>query len=230
MIQNLPIYIAIAFGATTFLTLFLFLNALKKSGIKNANKIVVGFLFWMSIQTFIGLKGVYHQDLNAIPPKILLFGILPTILMMIFLLSSNAGKSFTNQLEIKYLTLINVVRIPVEIILFGLFINKTIPIEMTFEGSNLDILAGISSVFIFYFGFVKNRLNSRIVLIWNFLSLALLINIVVLAFLSAPSPFQKLGFDQSNIAILYFPFVWLPTVIVPIVLFGHIVSIKKLLK
>ncbi len=230
MIQNLPIYIAIAFGATTFLTLFLFLNALKKSGIKNANKIVGGLLFWMSIQTFVGLKGVYHQDLDAIPPKILLFGILPTIIVMFYALLSKKGKSFTKQLDIKYLTLISIVRIPVEMVLYLLFINKTIPKIMTFEGANFDILAGISSIFIFYFGFVKNRLNSKIILIWNFLSLALLINIIVLAFLSAPSPFQKLAFEQPNIAILYFPFVWLPTVIVPIVIFGHIVSIKKLLK
>ncbi len=228
MLENLPLYITVAFGITTFLTLFLFWNAMKNSGIKSANKIVYGILFWMIIQAFLGLKGVYHQNLDTIPPKILLFGILPILLIMIFILTSKTGRNFVNQLEIKYLALINTIRIPVEIILFGLFLHKTIPIEMTFEGRNFDILAGISAVFVYYFGFVKQKLSRKTLLIWNFLSLALLINIIVLAFICAPSPFQKLGFNQPNIAILYFPFVWLPTVIVPIVLFGHLVVIKKL--
>lgn len=47
---------------------------------------------------------------------------------------------------------------------------------------------------------------------------------------STPSPLQKFAFDQPSIAILYFPFSWLPTFIVPIVLLGHLVSIRQLLK
>jgi hypothetical protein len=47
---------------------------------------------------------------------------------------------------------------------------------------------------------------------------------------STPSPLQKIAFDQPNIAILNFPFSWLPTFIVPIVLLGHLVSIRQLLK
>jgi len=46
--------------------------------------------------------------------------------------------------------------------------------------------------------------------------------------LSAPSPIQKIAFEQPNIAILYFPFCWLPTFIVPIVLFSHLVAVRKL--
>lgn len=229
MIQNLPIYIAIAFAITTFLTLFLFLNALKKSGIKNVGKIFIGFFFWMLIQAILGLRGVYHQNLDAIPPKILLFGIFPTLLLMIFIFSSKAGKIFINQLEINYLTLINTIRIFVEIVLYYLFIYKFIPIEMTFEGQNFDVLAGLSAPIIYFFVFVSKKWSNKILLFWNIISLALLINIIVLAFLSAPTPFQKLGFGQANIAILYFPFVWLPTVIVPMVLFVHIVSIKKII-
>jgi hypothetical protein len=227
--ENLPLYLPIFFGITTFLTLFLFLSAMKKSGISYANKIFYFLLFWLTIQMFIGLKGIYYQDLNVLPPKIVLFGIIPTILMMVFTISSKKGKLFIKQLKIKYLTLISIVRIPVEIVLFWLFVHKTIPVEMTFEGFNFDILAGISAVFIFYFGFIRNNLSSKTILIWNFISLGLLINIIILALLSAPTPFQKLGFSQANVAILYFPFIWLPTVIVPIVLFSHIVSIRKLL-
>ncbi|MDB6080057.1 MAG: putative transrane protein of unknown function, partial [Akkermansiaceae bacterium] len=46
--------------------------------------------------------------------------------------------------------------------------------------------------------------------------------------LSAPFPFQRLALDQPNVAILSFPFIWLPTFIVPVVLFTHLASIRQL--
>jgi hypothetical protein len=57
-----------------------------------------------------------------------------------------------------------------------------------------------------------------------------LFNIVVTAILYAPLPIQQLAFEQPNIAVMYFPFVYLPGFIVPIVLFSHLVSLKKLMQ
>ena len=107
---------------------------------------------------------------------------------------------------------------------------KPTPEWMTFEGRNFDIIAGITAPFIAYFGLTKNKVNRQVILIWNYICLGLLINIVVNALFSVPSPIQKFAFDQPNIAILNFPFSWLPTFIVPIVLFGHLASIRQLLK
>jgi hypothetical protein len=100
---------------------------------------------------------------------------------------------------------------------------------MTFEGRNLDILSGLSAPLIYYFAFVKKKINSKMVLLWNIVCLMLLINIVSHAVLSAPSPFQQLAFAQPNIAVLYFPFVWLPGCIVPLVLFSHLVALRRFL-
>ena len=101
---------------------------------------------------------------------------------------------------------------------------------MTFEARNFDIIAGITAPFIAYFGFTKKMVGRRIILLWNFICLALLINIVVHALLSAPISFQKLAFGQPNVAILFFPFSWLPTFIVPIVFLGHLILIRQLIK
>jgi hypothetical protein len=98
---------------------------------------------------------------------------------------------------------------------------------MTFEGGNLDILSGLSAPLIAYYAVKK----PKILLAWNFICLALLINIVARALLSAPFPFQQFAFDQPNIAILQFPVIWLPTFIVLTVLFGHVtVIIQKINK
>jgi len=155
---------------------------------------------------------------------------MPTILTFIYLFGSQNGKKFIFSLPLKNLTYINIVRIPVEIVLFWLFLNKAIPELMTFEGKNYDIVAGISAPIVAYFGITKTKLRSHIVLVWNFICLGLLLNIVIIALFSAPSPIQKFAFEQPNIAILNFPFSLLPTFIVPIILFGHLVSIIQLLK
>lgn len=234
MIENLPAYISIIFGLATVATLLLFYLAVKKStqGMKSkkATTILFGLIIWLTIQAVLTLKNVYNSDAASIPPKILLFGILPAVLIIIFLFATRKGRKFIDSLPLTNITYLNVVRIPVELILFWLFLNKTIPQLMTFEGRNFDIIAGITSPFIAYFGLTKGKLSNQLILCWNFICLALLFNIVINAFFSVPSPLQKFAFDQPNIAILNFPFSWLPTFIVPVVLFGHLTSIRQLIK
>jgi hypothetical protein len=234
MIENLPTYISLTFGLTTVTTLFLFIWTIKNSNSeltrKKAMPIFIGLTIWLTIQAVLTLKNIYNSDTNTFPPKIILTGILPTILTIFLLFATSKGRQFIDSLPLKNLTYINIVRIPVEIVLFWLFINKAIPELMTFESRNFDIIAGISAPIIAYFGLTKTKLNKKTILLWNFICLGLLVNIVVNALFSAPSPIQKFAFDQPNIAILNFPFSWLPTFIVPIVLFGHLTSIRQLMK
>ena len=234
MIDNLPTYISLSFGLTTVATLLLFIWTIKNSNSeitrKKAAPIFIGLTIWLTIQAVFNLKNIYNSDTNTFPPKIILTGILPTIFTIILLFATSKGRQFIDSLPLKNFTYLNIMRIPVEIILFWLFLNKAIPELMTFEGRNFDILAGISAPFVAYFGLTKTKLNRQTILLWNFICLMLLANIVVNALFSAPSPIQEFAFDQPNIAILYFPFTWLPTFIVPIVLFGHLTSIRQLVK
>lgn len=234
MIENLPIYISLTFALTTLATLLLFVWTVKSSKIETtrqiATKIFIGFSIWIGIQSLISLQNFYNSDTNLLPPRIFSFGILPTLIAIIYMFSTKNGRQFIDSLPLKNLTYLNLVRIPVEIVLFWLFLNKAIPELMTFEGRNFDIFAGISAPIIAYFGFTKNKLSRNIILAWNLICLGLLMNIVVNALFSAPSPIQKFAFEQPNIGILNFPFSLLPTFIVPIVLFGHLSSIRQLLK
>ncbi|MCG9792660.1 hypothetical protein [Flavobacterium algicola] len=233
MIENLPTYISLTFGMTTVATLLLFIWTIKNSKSEKARKktayISLGLIVWLLFQGVLTLNNMYNTDTNSFPPKIVLLGILPMVMAIIVLFTTSKGKQFIDSLPLENLTYVNVVRIPVEIVLFWLYVNKAIPELMTFEGRNFDILAGISSPFIAYFGLTKVRFNRKIILTWNLICLGLLFNIVLNALFSAPSPIQKFAFEQPNIAILNFPFSWLPTFIVPIILFGHLVSIRRLI-
>ena len=151
------------------------------------------------------------------------------LLLIAGLFVTRSGRQFTDSLNLRALTLLHIVRIPVELVLFRLYLHKAIPGLMTFEGMNPDILSGLSAMLLLYFGWAGNRPRRGLLLAWNGICLLLLVNIVVLALLSAPFPFQRLAFEQPNVALLYFPFVWLPCCVVPLVLLSHLAAIRQLL-
>ncbi len=101
---------------------------------------------------------------------------------------------------------------------------------MTFEGRNFDILCGLTAPLVWYFGYVRKIWERGTLIVWNIICLLLLANIVTIAVLAAPSPFQQLARDQPNIAVLHFPFVWLPCCIVPAVVLAHVVALRQLFK
>ncbi|MBC7426291.1 MAG: hypothetical protein H7321_07120 [Bacteroidia bacterium] len=220
---TIPVYICILFILTTLTTVFLFYRAAA-----NNNTFLLIISIWLAIQMIISLTGFYTVT-TTIPPRfILLAG--PPVLFIILLFITKKGRRFIDNLSLKTLTLIHVIRIPVEIVLLLLYIQKTVPKEMTFEGINFDVLSGITAPVIYYFVFFNKGMSYKILALWNIVCLMLLINIVTIAVLSAPFPFQKIGMDQPNIAVLYFPFIWLPCCVVPLVLFSHLASLRKIFR
>ncbi len=219
--EGLPLYIGLTFALTTLLSVLLFYFATQKSTL-----VLFIITLWLILQGAIGLSGFYTKT-DIIPPRFVLL-VLPPLVSIILLFMTKRGMRFIQNIDVKTLTILHVVRIPVEIVLYWLYVEKAVPELMTFEGRNFDILSGISAPFIYYFGFVKRLLSNKIILLWNFICLGLLINIVINAVLSTPFQFQMFAFNQPNVAVLYFPFIWLPSCIVPIVLFSHLIAIKKL--
>lgn len=221
--ENLPSFIGIVFGLTTILTVLLFYKA------SNYSRTVLYVLCgWLLLQAVISLSGFYTVT-DTLPPR-LASAAGPMFLGIALLFFTAKGRLFIDGLDTKTLTLLHTIRIPVEVVLFWLYMESMVPELMTFEGRNFDILSGLTAPIIWYFGFVKKSISPKIILLWNFICLGLLLNIVANAILSAPFPIQQFAFDQPNIAVLYFPFVWLPGCVVPLVLLSHLVVIRKLIK
>lgn len=221
--EHLPIYISVIFSLTTFLTLLLLFRAAGYS-----KSLIMAILAWLILQSVVSLTGFYTVT-DKMPPRFALL-ILPPFLVIVISLFTKKGRGFMDSLDIKTLTLIQVLRVPVELTLFWLFLYKMVPGIMTFEGRNFDILCGLTAPLIYYFGYIKNVLGKKVLLAWNILCLLLLANIVITAVLSAPFPIQRFGFGQPNIALLYFPFIWLPAIIVPAAFLTHVVSIRRLIR
>jgi hypothetical protein len=223
MLTNLPDRAVIIFLLTVILTFLLFVNT-----VKNKATAAIVLVIWLAVTGILSFKEVF-QNTSTIPPR-LMMGIAPAILFIILLLVTRSGKRFTDGIDLKKLTLVHIVRMPVEITLFMLSTHKLIPELMTFAGRNFDILSGITAPIMYFVCFRNSQLkNRRLLLIWNFICLGLLFNIVINAILAAPFPFQQFAFDQPNVAVLYFPFTWLPFFIVMIVLYSHLAAIRQLI-
>lgn len=221
--EQLPVFTGIFFGLTTIMTVLLFYRAAHYS--RTVLRILSG---WLLLQGIIALTGFYTVT-DSMPPRfVLLAG--PPLVFTILLFCTQQGRAFMDGLDLQTLTMLHIIRIPVELVLFWLFFFGVVPEVMTFEGRNFDILSGLTAPLIFYFVFVKNKLGNKTLLIWNFICLGLLFNIVLHAVLSAPSPFQKMAFEQPNVAVLHFPFVWLPCCVVPLVLLSHLAAMRQLIK
>ena len=220
--EQVSIILKAAFVAITLITIFQFYRASNKS----KAFLIIAFAL-STIQLFIGQTNFYENE-NTIPPRFLLL-IGSALVFIIILFATKNGRKFIDNLNIQQLTFLHTIRIPIEIGLYFLFTSKVVPQIMTFEGRNFDILVGITAPLIFYFGFFKNKISNSILLVWNFVSLGLLMNIIFIAIFSAKTPFQQFAFDQPNIAIEHFPFNWLPSIIVPIVLLSHLATIRQLI-
>ena len=231
MLPNLPIHITAVFIATTFAGLGLLYWILKNANpqILNPNKTMIGVIIWLFVQGMLSYIEFYYQSpvakFNRFPM------LLPPVFGLIFwLFLSEKGRSIIDSLPLYQLTLFNLIRIPVEVCLFWLFLDKSVPEVMTFAGRNYDIIGGLTCAFVAYFGYHQKKIGHTGLLIWNFAMLALICNIVFHGLLSTPIPIQQFGFEQPNIALLHYPFIWLPAFLAPMVLLGHLVQIRQLLR
>jgi hypothetical protein len=179
---------------------------------------------WAVVVTAWSLSGMFGRfdlfPLNAGPILIV-----PLITVPWFVFSKDTADIMEGMSQNKVLRL-QVFRLFVEIGLWGLFVADQLPIQMTFEGRNFDILAGITGPVVSYLH-SRNRLSRGALIAWNFLCLGLLLNIVVIAILSMPTPLQYFTNEPVNTVVAKFPVSFLPGFLVPLAYGLHFISLRK---
>jgi hypothetical protein len=192
----------------------------KKKSVRK--RIWIGLIAWLVIVGALSLTG-FLQNFEAFPPRMMLV-LFPPLAMIIYLLLSPTLKEILRHIPPRNLIRLQVFRVFVEILLWMLFVEKLLPEQMTFEGLNFDVVAGATAPFAAYL-FARNR---TALIIWNFIGLALLLNIVTIAVLSLPSPFQYFMNEPANTIVAHFPIVLLPAFLVPLAYTLHFFSLKQL--
>jgi len=183
-------------------------------------------LSWLGLVSVLALRGFY-QDFSAVPPRFA-FLVLPPLAGVAVLGFSKGFGQLLAYVSPAWLVYLQTFRLFVELLLWALFVQNRVPVQMTFEGRNWDILVGLTAGFVGYFCLVKRNWSVSVAFWWNIAGLLLVLNIAAVAILSVPTPFRVFMNEPANTIVTYFPIVWLPAVLVPLAFALHFFSLRQL--
>ena len=178
---------------------------------------------WLAYASLLGITGIiarYHQ----LPPGIVLL-ILPIILTLLILTLGRPGAVLAHQIPLWLLLGFQLFRVGVELSLHHLWSLGLAPRIVTLEGGNIEILVALTAP-------AAARLVSlgplgrRIAWGWNLAGLLSLGNVAFRAVLSAPGPLHFIHVEVPDIAILTYPFTFIPGFMAPLALALHILAFR----
>ncbi|MDB5104725.1 MAG: hypothetical protein JWP91_2414 [Fibrobacteres bacterium] len=180
---------------------------------------------WLIYTGLMAGKGLL-LDPEAVPPPMALI-LFPGLILAGAAAFTGFGGRMAKHLGYASLVGFHAFRLPLEGLLWWFYRQGRLPVQMTFEGRNPDILTGISAVILAVL-LKRGAAGRKAVMIWNLCGFALLINIVTVAILSLPGRMRAFHNEPANTLVLYFPYVWLPAVLVLGALLGHLLVFRKL--
>lgn len=167
---------------------------------------------------------------------LLAFGRLPPPLGILFLLivagavalaASRVGERLALGLPLAALVGMQGFRFPLELIMHRAATEGVMPHQMSYSGLNFDIVTGITALLVAGF-LATGRMPLWGVRTWNWLGSLLLANVLIIAWLSAPTPMRVFTNEPANVWVTTAPFVWLPSICVFAALLGHLLIFRRL--
>lgn len=231
--KTVPLPINIAYWALLIITalavFFVFKKAVKSSTVKRKYLPLFLLLLLLAVLSTLTVQGIFLETIKNTPPAFLP-AVLSVNLLVAYLAFFYRPLQELPNSKMKYVVAIQTFRLFLELIFVWLLSQNLLPIQMTFEGRNFDVLVGLTAPLIAYFGYHKQLLPKWSLVLWNVAGLALLGNIISVAILSAPTNFQVFTNLPHNTMVLQFPYHFIPFFFVPLALFGHLFALKRLLK
>ena len=233
MKPDLLLMAQLGFVLLTLVYFWLFLRELQKGMARatdNRNRItriLVMLMLWCAFVSIWSGSGMM-ADFRIFPLNFMPVLVIPLITVILSLFSRDLGE------VLRYIPVQNLIRLQsfrffVELLLWALFIAGRVPEQMTFEGRNFDILAGITAPVVAWLA-ARQKLPNAALIAWNLICLGLLINIVSVAILSTPTPWRIFMNEPANTIVAYFPISWLPGFLVPLAYTLHLFSLRQLLR
>jgi len=223
------VFMLMTFGLIIFLLLMV-RHAMRSLNIAEADRrntlrrIGIPLILWLgALRQLSGMH--FFDNWSAVPPRIF-FMVAPAMLVVILFMFSKKYALYLKATPAYWLVGIQSFRIIMEWVLWSLSDQGIVPVQMSWEGRNFDILSGIFGLILFLV-MRKKQISGNLLLAYNFLGIGLLLNVLIIGLLSTPSPFRVFMNEPANTFIAYFPFCWLPAFVVPFAFLMHFSSIKK---
>jgi hypothetical protein len=183
---------------------------------------------WLALFAGVASSGVLSRfDLRP-PPMMVLFVV--AFGSAVAVSRSRVGRALSS-LPLSALVGLQAFRLPLELAMHQAAAEHVMPAQMSFGegGRNFDVVSGAVALVL---GLVLLRSEAPRAVVWamNVLGIALLANVLVVAFRSTP---LVAAWGSSPDAVLTFvthpPYVFLPTLLVPTALVGHVALTRRLL-
>jgi uncharacterized membrane protein len=183
-------------------------------------------LLWTILLAILSYKG-FFADFGKLPPRPALAVLIPLPFVLLFAFSKN-GTQVLQSIPPHWLIFMQSFRIFVELLIWLAFLANKLPVQMSFEGRNFDVLTGILSLPVGYLLLKQSTYSSKIIIAFNTIGILLLLNILIIAVLSMPGPARYFMNEPANTLVAQFPFIVLPGILVPIAYSFHIFSLRRL--
>jgi len=177
-------------------------------------------VLWLGATGALGASGLL--DTWAPPPVL---GVFATIIVFLAWSARQPWTERLGDLPLKILVGFQAFRIVVEALLHLAVEEGVANPTMTWTGTNLDIIPGISALFLIPW---VDRLSKPSLQAWNVGMAGILCVTVLTAVLAAPTPLRQIAGEPPNVFVAAFPFVWLPATLVMTAWLGHIVLFRRL--
>lgn len=169
------------------------------------------------------------QRLDTTPPPMAM------MIVSVFVLAgviggSSLGRAVAAEVPLSSLVGLQAFRLPLELTMHRAAALGIMPPELSYSGYNVDIVTGAGALVLWALMRARGTPPRWTLWIWNAWGIGCLAVIAVIAV--ATSPMLRLFGDDPrhvNTWVLYFPYVWLPTVLVTIAVASHIVITRRLL-
>jgi hypothetical protein len=190
-----------------------------------AGKVAAAIVGWLALVAVVAALGVLTR-FDARPPRMMILVAVPVAIMAL-VARSNRVRELLAAIPRTWLVGVQSMRVVVELGLHGLFALGLLPVHLTYTGRNFDIVVGLTAPIV-ALGIRRGIVGDKALLVWNALSLLVLANIVGMAITTLPGPLHLPWPGVSNVVLATWPFVWLPAFLVPVALFGHVLSLRQL--
>ncbi len=212
------------FIALPSIVLVLVLLVLRRASKQLPITIALAFAGWLTITGLLAASG-RMADFAARPPLLPLVVVVGMVGAVGFA-RSRYGRAIVDYVPLCALIVFHTFRFALELAMNHASSQQVMPRAMSFHGYNFDVITGATALLL-AFALHRNWAPRWVVVAWNIMGLVFLVIVAGVAIATTPL-FEALGPAQRNTWIAHAPFIWLPTVLVPAALAGHLMIFAKL--
>jgi hypothetical protein len=183
-------------------------------------------LIWFAVALWLGKAGVFLARTAVVPP-IALAIVLPIAAGLYLLTSSRRFGAVLDVVPQSWLTGVQIYR-ALGAMFLALWVQNRMPGEFALPAGTGDVIVGLTAPLVAWLNATQSPSARNATIAWNIFGIADLVIAIGTGFLTSPSPYQMLAFDRPNELIAGYPFVLIPTYLVPLSIILHGLSLRKL--